>query len=83
MQFQSDILQCEVHLPKCLETTALGAGYLAGLGCGFWKSKKDIESNHSIQKKYKPNMPKKEVEELYEGWKCAVAATRVFKQRKR
>ena len=83
MQFQADILQCEVHLPRFLETTALGAGYLAGLGCGFWKSKKDIESNHSIQTKYKPMMPKEEVEELYEGWKCAVAATRVFKNRKK
>ena len=79
MQFQSDILQCPVHLPACLETTALGAAYLAGLGCGFWKDKKDIERNHSIQKKYTPKMNKAKADFLYEGWLEAVAAARCFK----
>jgi len=79
MQFQADILETEVHLPKCLETTALGAGYLAGLGAGFWKNKKDIEMNHDIQKKYKPSMPNEEVKKLYDGWLMAVEATRAFK----
>jgi glycerol kinase len=79
MQFQADILQCEVHLPKFLETTALGAGYLAGLGCGFWKNKKDIERNHAIQKKYKPMMAPAEAKKLYDGWLCAVQATRAYK----
>ncbi len=83
MQFQSDILQCEVHLPKYIETTALGAGYMAGLGVGFWKCKSDIEQNHNIQKKYFPMMGKEEVDELYDGWKMAVAATRVFKPKNR
>ncbi len=83
MQFQSDILQCEVHLPKYIETTALGAGYMAGLGVGFWKCKSDIEQNHNIQKKYFPMMGKDEVDELYDGWKMAVAATRVFKPKHR
>ncbi len=83
MQFQSDILQCEVHLPKYIETTALGAGYMAGLGVGFWKCKSDIEQNHNIQKKYYPMMSKNEVDELYDGWKMAVAATRVFKPKHR
>ncbi len=83
MQFQSDILQCEVVLPRFLETTALGAGYFAGLGCGFWDSKEDIESNQAIQKKYYPSMHPEEVEELYDGWKCAVAATRAFKPKKK
>lgn len=83
MQFQSDILQCEVHLPKYIETTALGAGYMAGLGVGFWKCKADIEQNHNIQKKYFPMMGKDEVDELYDGWKMAVAATRVFKPKRR
>lgn len=79
MQFQSDILQCEVHLPKSLETTALGAGYLAGLGSGFWKNKREIESNHAIQKQFKPKMKPEEVKKLYDGWLLAVKATRVFK----
>lgn len=79
MQFQSDILQCEVHLPRFVETTALGAGYLAGLGVGFWKSKEDIESNRSIQKIYRPILSKEEVDDLYDGWLEAVKATRAFK----
>ncbi len=79
MQFQADILQCEVHLPKCLETTALGAGYLAGLGCGFWKNKSEIENNHGFQKRYQPNMDKALADKLYRGWLAAVAATRAFK----
>ncbi|MDO5330338.1 MAG: glycerol kinase GlpK [Bacillota bacterium] len=83
MQFQSDILQCEVHLPRFAETTALGAGYLAGLGCGFWESKDDILSNHAIKKRYIPKMGKEEVDELYDGWLNAVAATRAFKPKKK
>ena len=82
MQFQSDILQCEVHLPRFIETTALGAGYLAGLGVDFWHSKADIERNPSIERKYYPMMPQREVNELYDGWKEAVKATRAFKPKK-
>ena len=82
MQFQSDILQCEVHLPRFIETTALGAGYLAGLGVDFWHSKADIERNHSIERKYYPMMPQREVNELYDGWKEAVKASRAFKPKK-
>lgn len=83
MQFQADILQCEVHLPVCLETTALGAAYFAGLACGFYDSKKDIESNHGIQKKFRPRMKKEEAEERYDGWLCAIAAARAFKPKKK
>ena len=82
MQFQSDILQCEVHLPVCLETTALGAAYFAGLACGFYDSKRDIESNHAISKKFKPKMAKEEAAERYDGWLCAVQATRAFKPKR-
>ena len=82
MQFQSDILQCEVHLPVCLETTALGAAYFAGLTCGFYESKLDIEKNHAIQMKYTPKMKKEEADERYEGWLCAVSAARAFKPKK-
>ena len=82
MQVQSDILQCEVHLPVCLETTALGAAYFAGLACGFYESKRDIESNHAISKKFKPKMAKEEAAERYDGWLCAVQATRAFKPKR-
>jgi glycerol kinase len=78
MQFQADILQCEVRLPKCIETTALGAGYFAGLGCGFWKDRHEIECNHASAKMYAPTMKKGEAQRLCRGWKLAVAATRVF-----
>ncbi len=83
MQFQADILECEVHLPKCLETTALGAGYLAGLYCGFWKDLDEIRATHSIDKIYKPKMKHSEVEEIYEGWLEAIKATRAFKPKSR
>jgi glycerol kinase len=79
MQFQADILQCEVRIPKCVETTALGAGYFAGLGVGFWKNKHEIEVNHEFAKRYYPVMDPKEAEKLYKGWQMAVKATRVFK----
>ena len=79
MQFQADILQCEVVLPECVETTAMGAGYLAGLGCGFWKDKADVEKNHTIAKRFVPKMEKAEMERLYAGWLEAVKATRAFK----
>ncbi|MDY6093656.1 MAG: FGGY-family carbohydrate kinase, partial [Candidatus Enteromonas sp.] len=83
MQFQADILQCQVHLPVCLETTALGAAYFAGLACGFYDSKRDIESNHGIRKRFQPRMSKEEAEERYDGWLCAIAAARAFKPKKK
>lgn len=81
MQFQSDILQCEVRIPRCIETTALGAGYLAGLGCGYWKNKKEIEVNQAAKKSFFPTMSPLESKKLYKGWQMAVKATRVFKQK--
>ena len=79
MQFQADILQCEVHLPGCLETTALGAAYFAGLGAGFWKDLEDVKKNHRIERVYTPTMSKEEAEQRYKGWLKAVEAARVFK----
>ena len=79
MQFQSDILNTEIKLPACLETTALGVAYLAGLASGFYKDLEEIKSIHSYQAIYKPQMEQKEVEEKYAGWTNAVKATRQFK----
>lgn len=79
MQFQSDILGVEVRIPKCAETTALGAGYLAGLGSGFWESLEEVEKCHTSAKLFYPEMDPKEAKKLYQGWKAAVKATRVFK----
>lgn len=79
MQFQSDILQCEIKLPLCLETTALGAAYLAGLNSKFFSSIEEIKKIHSYQATYNPVMDKQDADKLYEGWQKAVEATRMFK----
>ena len=79
MQFQSDILQTQILLPKCLETTALGAAYLAGLESGYYKSIEDIKKIHTYQCTYLPVMNKDEVRQRYAGWKMAIKATRTFK----
>ena len=79
MQFQSDILQTNILLPQCLETTALGAAYLAGLESKFFKSIEEIKKIHDYQCIYKPHMSKAEVDEKYRGWKTAIKATRTFK----
>ncbi len=79
MQFQSDILETNIKLPTCLETTALGVAYLAGLNTGFFKSMEEIKKIHSYQATYKPNMANDEVVRKYKNWKLAVEATRLFK----
>ena len=78
MQFQSDLLQIEIFLPKCLETTALGVSYLAGLHTGFYSSIEDIKKIHTHQAVFVPKMDKTLVEEKYKGWLKAVDSTRTF-----
>ncbi|MFQ3544966.1 glycerol kinase GlpK [Halobacillus rhizosphaerae] len=79
MQFQSDILSVPVERPQVQETTALGAAYLAGLAVGYWKDKNDIAKQWNVEKTFEENMEKEKRDELYNGWKKAVAATREFK----
>ncbi|SDX85772.1 glycerol kinase GlpK [Salimicrobium album] len=79
MQFQSDILDAPVERPVVQETTALGAAYLAGLAVGFWDSKDDIRKQWNVEETFEPDMESEEREELYNGWKKAVKATREFK----
>ena len=79
MQFQSDLLQIEVERSKYLETTALGAAYLAGLATGFYSSLEELEKLWSKERTYAPKMDVSERDRLYTGWKKAVEATRVFK----
>lgn len=79
MQFQCDMLNTDIMIPRVKETTALGAAYLAGLAVGFWKDQQEIQSLHSIIKTYHPNMSDEQRNKNYEGWKKAIAATRVFK----
>ena len=79
MQFQSDILSTTIKLPRCLETTALGAAYMAGLQSGFYPNLESIRRIHEYQAVYNPEMDKKTVNKLYKGWKTAIKATLMFK----
>jgi glycerol kinase len=75
MQFQSDIFGFNVIRPKTLETTALGAAYLAGLAVGYWKSIGDLQQQWSIDRVFSPEMPKDEVNKLVKNWDKAVGRT--------
>lgn len=72
MQFQCDILDRPVLRPQCIETTSLGAAYLAGLACGYWNSKEDILENWQIDREFKPDMEEERRKERLEGWEKAV-----------
>ena len=79
MQFQSNILNTKIDLPECLQTTALGAAFLAGLSSGYYKNLDHIKSIHHCQRLFEPTMKDEERESLYRGWKKAVEVTREFK----
>lgn len=72
MQFQSDILNTRVHRPSCIETTALGAAYLAGLATGYYSGKDEIRENWQLGKAFEPGMQEIRREKLLKGWKRAV-----------
>jgi len=72
MQFQADILGMEVDRPQNVESTALGAAYLAGLAVGVWKNTDEIHGYRRTERLFKPNMEKSRSEELYRNWKRAV-----------
>lgn len=74
MQFQSDILHCNVIRPTITETTALGAAYLAGLAVGFWKNIADIQQQWQAEKEFIPSMPATRRDALVNGWQRAVKA---------
>ena len=72
MQFQADINDAPVHRPACVETTAMGAAYLAGLAVGYWASKEDVIKNWQISKIFDPAMDPDHREEICAGWAKAV-----------
>jgi len=76
MQFQSDILGCEVKRPVCIETTSLGAAYLAGLATGYWESKEDVIENWQVERTFSPDMDEAQKTELLAGWKKAVGCVK-------
>lgn len=75
MQLQSDIAQLNVHRPKCVETTALGAAYLAGLAAGFWNSRDDILQNNRPDCTFSPMIAEAEQHKKVKRWKKAVEYT--------
>lgn len=76
MQFQADILDCRVERPVCVETTSLGAAYLAGLATGYWQNKEDVIANWQRDRPFEPAMSPKQRAELLRGWKKAVSRVR-------
>ena len=75
MQFQSDLIDTNVQRPECVETTAMGASYLAGLAVGFWASKEDVIKNWALDKEFTPAMDADKRAEELKGWKKAVNCT--------
>lgn len=79
MQFQSDITGCDVYRPRCIETTALGAAYLAGLAVGYWASLEDVKNNWAVDQIFTSKMEEERRVKLLDGWhksvKCALAWT--------
>ena len=75
MQIQSDLINAPVRRPKCVETTAMGAAYLAGLAVGYWKDKKDVIKNWNIDKTFYPDIDEEERINKIKGWNsnCSVS----------
>ncbi len=82
MQFQADILNCEIRLPRIYETTSLGVCYLAGLQAGIFSSLSDLKAIHQVKKSYLPKMDEEKRVAKYSGWKRAVEAVLSFSKKK-
>ena len=75
MQIQSDIINVPVNRPQCVETTAMGAAYLAGLSVGYWKSKEDVIQNWTTDRIFEPEISEAERQSRIRGWREAVKCT--------
>nr|HMQ45779.1 FGGY-family carbohydrate kinase [Mariniflexile sp.] len=74
MQFQADVLNTVTVRPKIVETTAMGAAFLAGLAVGYWESPEEIEQIWQTDTYFNPNTDRKEIEKSIKGWYKAIAA---------
>lgn len=72
MQTQADVIGAPVHRPECIETTAMGAAYLAGLSVGYWKNKDAVRENWAVDQIFEPQIQEEERQEKTAGWKKAV-----------
>ena len=75
LQIQADMIRCSVNRPRNVETTALGAAYLAGLAVGLWENTDEIQHNREVERVFVPEMDEAKRNELYAGWKKAVACS--------
>lgn len=73
MQFQADMINLDVIRPKIVETTALGAAYLAGLAVGFWENKDEIQKSWDIDRIYQPAMDEDQRKNYIKGWQSSKA----------
>ena len=80
MQFQADIIHTKVYRPECIETTALGAAYLAGLATGYYENKEEIRENWQLGRDFEPLMESGKREELLRGWKRAIKSTLAYSE---
>ena len=80
MQFQADILGVPVEVPETLETTALGAAYLAGLATGFWDDREELKNRWRLRRRYEPQMDEEERERLYGRWREALERAKEWAQ---
>lgn len=75
LEFQADIIDMHLYRPECIETTSLGAAYLAGLATGYWESMKDITDNWQVDRVFRPVMGQEKRDALIKGWHEAVGRT--------
>ncbi len=78
MQFQSDLIAADVYRPRCIETTALGAAYLAGLAVGYWSSLDDVRNNWAVDKVFTPELDEEKRRKLLHGWHKAVKCAQLW-----
>jgi glycerol kinase len=80
MQFQADLLGVPVVRPRVLETTALGAAYLAGLATGVWASREEIAKHWKVARRFEPKMQRDEAERRMEEWQRALARAKSWQK---
>ena len=80
MQFQADILKGDVLRPSCIETTALGAAYLAGLAVGYWKDRDEIRENWQLSRRFVPSMEEESRQKRLHGWDKAVKCALMWQE---
>lgn len=81
LQFQADVLQAQVQRPQIVETTALGAAYLAGLAVGYWRDKKEIRENWAVSRTFEAKLEQEDIEQRLRGWHKAVACARGWEEK--